>query len=140
VQMHRVFVPQDIRPAHLLEALFMDRVLANPALHIRTAHWPTDIPLEALPALVGPDRLVACEKKWYGWRERDQVLLYLTVGYGEAHAWVAAADVRVLDHEMTRLRAWLPECAPEDPHQVALRFWTWAGERATSYRRRLDLY
>jgi hypothetical protein len=138
--MHRVFVPQDIRPAHLLEALFMDRVLANPALHIWTADWPTDIPLEALTALVEPDRLVQCRKLWYGWRERDPVLLYLRVGYGEAKAWVAAADVRALDHEMTRLRALLPECAPEDTRQVAIRFWTWAGDHTTSYRRRLDLY
>ena len=75
--MHRVFVPQDIRPAHLLEALFMDRMLAIPALHIRIADWPTDIPLEALPALVEPDRQVQCRKQWYGWRERDQMLLYL---------------------------------------------------------------
>jgi hypothetical protein len=75
--MHRVFVPQNIRPAHLLETLFMDRVLAIPALHIRIADWPTDIPLEALPALVEPDRQVQCRKQWYGWRERDQMLLYL---------------------------------------------------------------
>ena len=89
---------------------------------------------------MGPDRLVECGQKWYGWRERDQVLLYLTVGYGEANAWVAGADLRALDHEMARLRAWLPECAPEDTRQVAIRFWAWAGARATSYRRRLDIY
>jgi hypothetical protein len=140
VHMHRVFVPHDIRPASLLEALFMDRVLEHPAWHIRTAHWPTDILREALPALVEPERLVACENKWYGWRERDHVLLYLTVGYGGADAWVAAADVGALDEEISRLRALLPECAPEDTRQVALRFWTWAGERATSYRRHLDIY
>ena len=137
---HRVFVPQDMRPTHVLEAVFMDRVLANPALHIRTADWPTDIPLEALTALVAPDRQVQCKKQWYGWREREHVLLYLRVGSGEASAWVAAADLRALDQEMTRLRALLPEGAPEDPHSVALRFWTWAGDHTTSYRRRLDLY
>jgi hypothetical protein len=115
-------------------------MLEHPAWHIRTAHWPTDIPLEALTALVGPDRLVECGKKWYGWRERDQVILCLTVGYGEANAWVASEDVRALDHEMARLRASLPERSPEDTRQVALRFWTWAGERTTSYRRRLDTY
>lgn len=110
-----------MRPTHLLEAVFMDRVLANPALHIRTTDWPTDIPLEALMALVEPDRQVHCKKQWYGWRERDQVLLYLTVRYGEAKAWVAAADVRALDQQMTRLRALLPARAPEDTCQVALR-------------------
>jgi hypothetical protein len=140
VRLHRVFVPQDMRPAHLLEAVFMDRVLADPALHIRTADWPTDVPLEALAALVEPDRQVQCTKQWYGWRERDQVLLYLTVRHGEAKAWLAAADVRALDHELARLRALLPACAPEDPRQVALRFWTWAGDHTTAYRRRLDLY
>jgi hypothetical protein len=86
----------------------MDRVLEHPAWHVLTAHWPTDISREALPTLVEPDRLLACGQKWYGWRERDQVLLYLTVGYGEANAWVAAADVGALEHEMTRLRAFLP--------------------------------
>ena len=140
MRIHRVFVPNEIHPASLLETLFMDRVLEDPALHIRTAHWPTDIPLEALSALVGPDRLVECGKKWYGWRERDQVLLCLTVGYGEANAWVASADLRALDQEIARLRALLPECSPEDTRQVAIRFWTWAGERTTSYRRRLDIY
>ena len=140
MRINRVFVPNEMYPASLFESLFMDRVLAHPALHIRTAHWPTDIPLETLTALVGPDRLVECGKKWYGWRERDQVLLCLTVGYGEANAWVASADVRALDHEMARLRALLPECSPEDVRQVAIRFWTWAGEHATSYRRRLDIY
>jgi hypothetical protein len=129
-----------MRPTSLLEALFMDRVLEHPAWHLRTARWPTDIPQEALPALVEPDRLVVCEKKWYGWREREHVLLYLTVGYGEATAWVAATDLRALDHEIARLRALLPEGAPEDTRQVAIRFWTWAGERTTSYRRRLDMY
>ena len=112
----------------------------TPRLHIRTAHWPTDIPLEALTALVGPDRLVECGKKWYGWRERDQVILCLTVGYGEAKAWVASSDVSALDHEMARLRALLPERSPEDVCQVAIRFWTWAGDHTTSYRRRLDAY
>src|ERR671922_163257 len=76
--------------------------------------------LDALTALVEPERLVQCRKKWYGWRERDQVLLYLTVGYGEANAWVASADVRALDHEMARLRELLPERSPEDTCQVAI--------------------
>jgi hypothetical protein len=140
VRVHRVFVPNEIRPASLFETLFMDRVLENPALHIRTAHWPTDIPPEALTALVGPERLVECGKQWYGWSERDQVILFLTVGYGEAKAWVASSDVRALDHEIARLRALLPERSPEATRQVAIRFWTWAGERTTSYRRRLDAY
>ena len=74
---HRVFIPNEIRPNNFLEAVFMDRMLAHPALHLRTADWPTDIPLEALTALVEPGRMVACEKQWHGWRELDQVLLYL---------------------------------------------------------------
>jgi hypothetical protein len=140
VSVNRVFVPNEMYPASLLESLFMDRVLAHPAWHMRTAHWPTDIPPETLTALVGPDRLVECGKKWYGWRERDQVLLCLTVGYGEAKAWVASADVSALDREMARLRAVLPERSPEEVCQVALRFWTWAGDHTTSYRRRLEAY
>lgn len=140
MRIHRVFVPNEIRPADLFDTLFMDRVLENPGLHIRTAHWPTDIPLEALSALVGPDRLVECGKKWYGWRERDQVILCLTVGYGEAKAWVASSDVSALDHEIARLRALLPERLPEDVCQVAIRFRTWAGDHTTAYRRRLDIY
>ena len=68
------------------------------------------------------------------------MILCLTVGYGEANAWVASADLRALDQEMARLRALLPECPAEDARQVAVRFWTWAGERTTSYRRRLDIY
>jgi hypothetical protein len=140
VRVQRVFIPHEIHPSNLLETLFMDRVLEHPVWHIRTAHRPTDIPREALPALVEPERLVACENKWYGWREREQVLLYLTVGYGEANAWVASADLRALDHEMARLRALLPERSPEDTDQVAIRFWTWAGDHTTSYRRRLDTY
>jgi hypothetical protein len=140
VRVHRVLVPSQIEPANLFETLFMDRVLENPALHIRTAHWPTDIPLEALTALVGPERLVECGKQWYGWSERDQLILFLTVGYGEAKAWVASSDVSALDHEIARLRALLPEGSPEDTRQVAIRFWTWAGGRTASYRRRIDAY
>jgi hypothetical protein len=118
----------------------MDCVLDHPTWPIRTARWPTDVPPEALTALVEPERFVDCGKQWYGWRERDQVILWLTVGYGEAKAWVAAPDVRPLDHEMARLRTLLPECVPEDTRQVAVRFWTWAGDSATSYRRRLESY
>jgi hypothetical protein len=140
VSVHRVLLPSQISPGRLFETLFMDRVLEQPAWHIRTAHWPTDIPLEALTALVGPERFVACGKKWYGWSEREQVLLFLTVGYGEAEAWVASSDVPALDHEISRLRALLPECSPEDTRQVPLRFWTCAGDGTTSYRRRLDAY
>jgi hypothetical protein len=140
VRVHRVFLPSQMSPGRLFETLFMDRVLEHPALHIRTAHWPTDLPPEALTALVGPDRLVECGKEWYGWRERDQVIVFLTVEYGEANAWVASSDVRAIDHEMARLRALLPERSPEDTRQVAIRFWTWAGDGTTSYRRRLDAY
>jgi hypothetical protein len=129
-----------MRPGSLLEALFMDRVLEHPTWHVRTVHWPTDIPQEALTALVQPDRLVEHGKNWHGWRERDHLLLCLKVGYGEANAWVASADLQALDQEIARLRALLPECPPEDVRQVPVRFWTWAGERATSYRRRLNLY
>jgi hypothetical protein len=59
VGVHRVLLPSQISPNRLFETLFMDRVLANPALHIRTSDWPTDIPLEALAALVGPERLLS---------------------------------------------------------------------------------
>jgi hypothetical protein len=138
--MHRVVVPSQMSPGRLLETVFMDRVLDHPTWHIRTARWPTDLPAETLTALVEPDRVVVCGKQWYGWRERDHVLLCLTVAYGEAKAWVAAPEMPALDHEIARLRALLPEHTPEDARQVALRFWTWAGDGATSYRRRLDAY
>src|SRR5919106_4018095 len=138
VSMHRMIAPSQISPGRLFETLFMDRVVEQPALHIRTARWPTDLPREALTALVGPDRVVECEKEWNGWRERDQVIFCLTVGYGEAKAWVAAPELSALDREMARLRALLPERSAPDTGQVAIRFWTWAGDGTTSYRRRLD--
>jgi hypothetical protein len=140
VRIHRVFVPNEIHPGSLLETLFMDRVLEHPAWHIRTADWPTDIPLDALTALVRPDRLIEYGKKWYGWSEREQMILCLTVGYGEANAWVASSDLRALDREIARLRVLLPERSAEDACQVAIRFWTWAGDHTTYYRRRLDAY
>jgi len=140
VSVHRVLLPDQVSPTSLFETLFMDRVLENPGLHIRTAHWPTDIPLEAPTTLVEPGRLVESGKKWYGWRERDQGIFFLTVGNGEAKAWVAASDVRALDREIARLRALLPECSLEDTCQVAIRFWTCAGSHTTHYRRRLDAY
>jgi hypothetical protein len=62
------------------------------------------------------------------------------IGYGEAKAWVAAPEMSALDREMARLRALLPERSPEEVCQVALRFWTWAGDHTTSYRRRLEAY
>ena len=119
MRIHRVFVPNEIHPGSLLETLFMDRVLEHSAWHIRTADWPTDIPLDALTALVRPDRLVEYGKKWYGWSEREQMILCLTVGYGEANAWVASSDLRALDREIARLRVLLPERSAEDVEEPA---------------------
>lgn len=58
-----MIAPSQISPGRLFETLFMDRVLEQPALHIRTARWPTDLPRDALTALVDPDRVVECDRE-----------------------------------------------------------------------------